>query len=53
MSETAHAPQKRADARRNGEAVLAAAAEVFAESGVDAPVRDIAARAGVGVGKCR
>jgi AcrR family transcriptional regulator len=41
---------KRADAVRNTEAVLAAAKAAFAESGVDAPMRDIAARAGVGVG---
>src|SRR5947209_5918903 len=40
----------RADARRNIDALLAAATTVFAESGVDAPVRAIAARAGVGVG---
>lgn len=40
---------KRADARRNREAVLAAAAEVFVTSGVDAPIRQIAARAGVGM----
>lgn len=38
----------RADARRNAEALLEAAAAVFVRSGVDAPVRDIAARAGVG-----
>jgi AcrR family transcriptional regulator len=43
-------PRRRADAVRNAEAVLEAAKAVFAESGVDAPVRDIAARAGVGVG---
>ena len=41
---------KRADAQRNTEAVLEAATAVFAESGVDAPMREIAARAGVGVG---
>jgi AcrR family transcriptional regulator len=41
---------KRADARRNTEAVLDAAKAAFAETGVDAPMRDIAARAGVGVG---
>ena len=41
---------KRADARRNEQALLAAAAAVFVTSGVDAPVRDIAARAGVGMG---
>jgi len=40
----------RADAQRNEDAVLEAAKEVFAASGVDAPVREIAARAGVGVG---
>ncbi|WP_406359741.1 TetR/AcrR family transcriptional regulator [Streptomyces sp. NBC_00715] len=39
---------KRADARRNQESLLDAAAAIFAESGVEAPVRDIAARAGVG-----
>jgi AcrR family transcriptional regulator len=44
------APRKRADARRNQEALLAAAAATFIASGVDAPVRDIAAKAGVGVG---
>ena len=40
----------RADARRNVDALLEAAKAVFADSGVDAPVREIAARAGVGVG---
>jgi AcrR family transcriptional regulator len=40
----------RADARRNIDALLEAAKAVFAESGVDAPVREIAAKAGVGVG---
>lgn len=45
----AHAPRpKRADARRNKETLLDAAAAVFVTSGVEAPVRDIAARAGVG-----
>ena len=48
---TAAAPRrKRADAVRNTEAVLEAAKAVFAESSVDAPMRDIAVRAGVGVG---
>jgi AcrR family transcriptional regulator len=42
-------PRKRADARRNEQVLLDAAAAVFVASGVDAPVRDIAARAGVGV----
>ncbi len=44
------ARQKRADAQRNEEALLAAAAAVFVKSGVEAPVRDIAAAAGVGIG---
>jgi AcrR family transcriptional regulator len=43
-------PRKRADARRNEQTLLAAAAAVFVRSGVDAPVRDIAAEAGVGMG---
>ena len=42
--------QKRTDAQRNEQALLAAAATVFVTSGVEAPVRDIAAAAGVGVG---
>ncbi|MDQ1449345.1 MAG: hypothetical protein QOC79_2316 [Actinomycetota bacterium] len=45
---------RRADARRNRERVLAAAEAVFAESGVKAPVEEVARRAGVGVGTvCR
>ncbi|MFE7718748.1 TetR/AcrR family transcriptional regulator [Nocardia rhizosphaerihabitans] len=44
------APRKRADARRNQQALLDAAAAAFVASGVDVPVRDIAAAAGVGVG---
>ncbi|MFI6444367.1 TetR/AcrR family transcriptional regulator [Kitasatospora sp. NPDC050543] len=39
---------KRADARRNKETLLDAAAAVFVMSGVEAPVRDVAAKAGVG-----
>jgi AcrR family transcriptional regulator len=42
--------EKRADARRNQQALLEAAAAAFVAAGVDVPVRDIAARAGVGVG---
>ncbi|MHB1303088.1 MAG: TetR/AcrR family transcriptional regulator [Acidiphilium sp.] len=42
--------QVRADAQRNLLTLLHAAKEVFTESGLDAPVRDIADRAGVGVG---
>src|SRR5580698_3738853 len=41
---------KRADARRNEKTLLDAAAAIFVTSGVEAPVRDIAARAGVGMG---
>ncbi|MDO8143808.1 MULTISPECIES: TetR/AcrR family transcriptional regulator [unclassified Isoptericola] len=41
---------RRSDARRNEQALLEAAARVFAESGIDAPVRLIAAEAGVGMG---
>jgi AcrR family transcriptional regulator len=40
----------RADAQRNLNALLKAAMAVFATSGVDAPVRQIAAKAGVGLG---
>jgi AcrR family transcriptional regulator len=41
---------KRADAVRNQQTLLSAAAEVFVTSGVDAPIREIAAKAGVGMG---
>lgn len=44
------APRKRADARRNEKTLLDAAAAAFVTSGVEVPVRDIAAKAGVGVG---
>jgi AcrR family transcriptional regulator len=40
----------RADAQRNIDALLKAAMKVFATSGVDAPVREIAKKAGVGLG---
>jgi AcrR family transcriptional regulator len=39
----------RADAERNRERLLAAAREVFAEQGLQAPMTDVARRAGVGV----
>ena len=50
--ESAEVParSKRADALRNQQTLLAAAAAVFVTSGVDAPIREIAARAGVGMG---
>ncbi|MEU9699701.1 TetR/AcrR family transcriptional regulator [Streptomyces sp. NPDC047981] len=44
------ARSQRKDARRNQQTLLEAAAAAFVASGVDAPVRDIAARAGVGMG---
>lgn len=40
----------RADGQRKMNSLLLAAMEVFAKSGVDAPVREIAERAGVGLG---
>jgi AcrR family transcriptional regulator len=48
--EIAQTPRRRSDARRNERSLLDAAAAVFVTAGVEAPVRDIAARAGVGVG---
>lgn len=50
MADQGGTPRRRADAQRNSSALLDAAAAVFVSSGVDAPVRDIAAKAGVGVG---
>ncbi|MFD9511013.1 TetR/AcrR family transcriptional regulator [Streptomyces mirabilis] len=44
------AGSQRKDARRNRQTLLDAAAAVFVTSGVEAPVRDIAAKAGVGMG---
>ncbi len=44
------ARQKRTDAQRNKQALLDAATSVFVTSGVEVPVRDIAAAAGVGMG---
>ncbi|MCV2395469.1 TetR/AcrR family transcriptional regulator [Actinotalea sp. M2MS4P-6] len=50
-AETAAKPRKlRADAARNREKVITAAADVFAEGGTDASLEEIARRAGVGVG---
>lgn len=40
----------RADARRNRQMILAAAAQAFAEDGIGVPVDEIARRAGVGTG---
>ncbi|MET8418071.1 TetR/AcrR family transcriptional regulator [Streptomyces sp. NPDC005134] len=55
MNESGQGPgssarSKRKDARRNQQTLLDAAAAVFVTSGVEAPVRDIAAKAGVGMG---
>ena len=47
---TSSTVRKRADARRNEQTLLDAAAAVFVERGVDAPVRAIATEAGVGMG---
>lgn len=47
---TGETRRRRADAERNVTTLLAAAAEVFVAEGVEAPVRTVAARAGVGVG---
>jgi AcrR family transcriptional regulator len=44
------AEQLRADARQNHARLIAAATEAFAERGADAPLEDIARRAGVGIG---
>jgi AcrR family transcriptional regulator len=44
------APRRRADARRNVDALIEAARMVFASSGVDAPAKEITDLAGVGVG---
>ncbi|RAO44679.1 TetR/AcrR family transcriptional regulator [Micromonospora saelicesensis] len=41
---------KRADARRNYDALIAAAREAFAENGAAASLEDVARRAGVGIG---
>ncbi|MFI1913156.1 TetR/AcrR family transcriptional regulator [Nocardia sp. NPDC020380] len=44
------ADQLRADARSNRDQILRAALEVFCERGANVPMKDIADRAGVGVG---
>lgn len=41
--------QLRADAERNRLAVIKAAQQVFAEQGIEAPLEEVAARAGVGI----
>src|SRR5256886_4976703 len=44
------AEQLRADARQNHARLITAATAAFAERGADAPLEDIARRAGVGIG---
>jgi AcrR family transcriptional regulator len=50
VAKLAETPPMRADARRSHDRLLAAATEAFAEKGADAPLEDIAKRAGVGIG---
>ncbi|MFF5406885.1 TetR/AcrR family transcriptional regulator [Streptomyces misionensis] len=47
---SASAGRKRADVRRNEQKLLDAAAAVFVRMGIDAPVREIAAESGLGMG---
>ena len=49
MSSTLDTVRLRADARRNREQLLVAARDVFVEQGADAPLDDVARRAGVGI----
>lgn len=48
-SGTGGQPRMRADARRNRELLLSAARDVFVEHGPDAPLEEVARRAGVGI----
>jgi AcrR family transcriptional regulator len=50
LSRSVESGRLRVDARRNLESVLRAAREVFGELGYDAPMEEVARRAGVGVG---
>src|ERR1700748_1025710 len=49
-TEAGEEPRMRADARRSRAKLLDAATAAFAENGADAPLDDIARRAGVGIG---
>src|ERR1700685_1575797 len=49
-TEAGDEPRMRADARRSRAKLLEAATAACAESGADAPLEDIARRAGVGIG---
>jgi AcrR family transcriptional regulator len=46
---TTPARRLRRDAQRNRDAILAAARQVFPEQGLEAPLEEIARRAGVGI----
>jgi AcrR family transcriptional regulator len=50
VAETAAPRQLRVDAQRNIDSLLEAAKSLFVSSGVDVPMKEIADRAGVGVG---
>lgn len=50
MSTAPAIPGTRSDARRNRERLVSTARELFATEGVDVPAREVARRAGVGVG---
>ncbi len=50
MTETITPRQRRVDAQRNIDSLLESAKALFMSSGVDAPMKEIADRAGVGVG---
>ncbi|WP_084477611.1 TetR/AcrR family transcriptional regulator [Nocardia jejuensis] len=50
MEAASPAKPMRADARRNYDRIMLAAQEAFAEQGPDAPLEEIARRAGVGIG---
>ncbi|RCH59632.1 TetR/AcrR family transcriptional regulator [Streptomyces sp. SDr-06] len=49
-ADSASAGRRRADVRRNEQKLLDAAAAVFVRMGIDAPVREIAAESGLGMG---
>jgi AcrR family transcriptional regulator len=48
-SRAASSPQLRRDAQRNRDAILSAARQVFCDQGLEAPLEEIARRAGVGI----
>src|SRR6202161_1571156 len=50
IAKLAEAPPMRSDARRSRERLLPAATQACAEKGAEAPLEDIAKRAGVGIG---